>query len=424
MLMVKMLFVHGTGVRSADYERLLEQVRRGMSGSGIQVDECLWGDHLGVRLHGNGSSIPPDLPHLAVGDVTPEDEDVALWSVLYQDPVYELRLLQNNAGAPGIGGGFVPGGESPTQMLQERMQSLARLDALSEETRAALVEAGFRPEELARAGAAVLRSGAYQALLPHVQEPLTPYRFALARAVVAELLADRPEDRPGSLGEDLWGAPAPPSLDGELRDRLVATLAEELGTAELGLRGWLVGQFTGLASRWGTSHVRRNRRVLSQSVYPGVGDILLYQARGQAARHFIRAQVEAANGPVILLGHSLGGIMCVDLLVEQDLSRKQDPSKGVKLLVTVGSQSPFFYELDVLTSLRWGEPLPGHFPERWMNIYDRRDFLSYVGNGVFPGRVRDEAVDSRQPFPQSHSAYWTNKHLWHLVRTEWATIAG
>ena len=161
----------------------------------------------------------------------------------------------------------------------------------------------------------------------------------------------------------------------------------------------------------------RNRRALSRSVYPGVGDILLYQTRGQVVRDFIDGQVQTADKPLIVLAHSLGGIMCVDLLAERDLSDR------VKLLVTVGSQAPFLYELDALSGLRWGEVLPQYFP-RWLNVYDRRDFLSYVGGGVFPGRVRDEAVDSRQPFPQAHSAYWTTGRLWNLIREEWEAIVG
>ena len=75
--------------------------------------------------------------------------------------------------------------------------------------------------------------------------------------------------------------------------------------------------------------------------------------------------------------HSLGGVACVDLLVEAALPQ-------VELLVTVGSQAPFFYEIDALQSLRFGVPLPEHFP-RWLNVYDLRDFLSYVAAGVFAG---------------------------------------
>ncbi len=86
----------------------------------------------------------------------------------------------------------------------------------------------------------------------------------------------------------------------------------------------------------------------------------------------------------------------------------------VKLLVTVGSQAPFFYEINALHSLRYGEKLPSHFPQ-WLNIYDLHDLLSYVGAGVFPEKVQDVLVDSKQPFPRSHGAYWTNTATWKAI---------
>ena len=43
------------------------------------------------------------------------------------------------------------------------------------------------------------------------------------------------------------------------------------------------------------------------------------------------------------------------------------------------------------------------------------DFLSYIGEQVFPERVRDVEIQSRQPFPQSHSAYWMNRLFWNKV---------
>ena len=120
---------------------------------------------------------------------------------------------------------------------------------------------------------------------------------------------------------------------------------------------------------------------------------------------------EEAEPPVVLLGHSLGGIACVDLLVEEPLEK-------VKLLVTVGSQSPLFYEMDALQSLRYGQPLPDHFPKKWLNIFDRRDFLSYIGAQVFPDplqRIEDIEVNNRRPFPQSHGAYWANDQTWKAI---------
>ena len=86
----------------------------------------------------------------------------------------------------------------------------------------------------------------------------------------------------------------------------------------------------------------------------------------------------------------------------------------VELLITVGSQAPYFYEVNALQSLEFNsdrnQRLPKGFPE-WLNIYDLQDFLSYIGGNIFPS-VQDILVDNQQPFPQSHSAYWSNKATW------------
>src|SRR5260370_31589225 len=98
----------------------------------------------------------------------------------------------------------------------------------------------------------------------------------------------------------------------------------------------------------------------------------------------------------------LGGIGCADLLIQHQSVRQQ-----VQLLVTVGTQLPFFYEIGALHSLSPDQPLPPDFPS-WLNIYDLNDFLSYVGATVFPNQVQHVLVDNRQPLPQAHGAYSKN----------------
>ncbi len=112
----------------------------------------------------------------------------------------------------------------------------------------------------------------------------------------------------------------------------------------------------------------------------------------------------------MLLAHSLGGVACVDLLVKEHI-------ESVSLLITVGSQAPFLYEIGALNSLLYGERLPKNFPP-WLNIYDQRDLLSYICGPVFPRTetpLWDVPVDSKQPFPRAHSAYWTNVAVWKTI---------
>ena len=77
--------------------------------------------------------------------------------------------------------------------------------------------------------------------------------------------------------------------------------------------------------------------------------------------------------------------------------------------MTVGSQSPLFYAIDSLDSVRRTDD--GAKPQPftpWLNIYDRSDFLSFVAKEVFTGAggITDAEIASGVPFPASHSAYF------------------
>jgi hypothetical protein len=143
----------------------------------------------------------------------------------------------------------------------------------------------------------------------------------------------------------------------------------------------------------------------------------MYQARGQKLRDFVRVTIKPLKKPTVLIAHSLGGIICVDLLLQQQLPQ-------VVLLVTIGSQSPILYELNALVGMEYNPNanLPETFPH-WLNIYDRNDFLSYVGEKIFPGKIQDVEIDSKQPFPESHGAYWNNDKVWDAVWQKMVEVA-
>jgi hypothetical protein len=192
------------------------------------------------------------------------------------------------------------------------------------------------------------------------------------------------------------------------RNALMNRLIAEFGADTRSIFGDAWSLLKSYAARRVTSYIaRRKRGAISDFLSPFAGDILIYQTRGKKIRERIRQEIDDTSGSVILLAHSLGGIACVDLLIE-----KKPPN--VIGLITVGSQSPLLYEMDCLTMLRHDEPLPDHFPN-WLNVYDPHDFLSYVGEKVFEGRVSDFMVNSGQPFPKSHSAYWLEPQLWNRI---------
>ncbi|MEH2160845.1 MAG: hypothetical protein V7K38_07300 [Nostoc sp.] len=386
--MTTVIFVHGTGIREREYNQTFEIIEQKIHAQrpDIKVAPCLWGA-LGAKFNENRASVPLEDATLALSPGE-EDAEIVLWGQLYRDPLYELRLFSLQPLESGN-----PFGEQLGDVLQSRVASLTPTSQLE----ANLQEAGIA-EVFEQAREATIHSEPYhRALLTVSESDLSEYYAPIARAIVAQamFISEQEEKFPPIL------------TDAQLRDDVVELLTLGLGEAELGLGGWLLKPLVGLAQHGGTNYIRGNRLELTDKISPMPGDILLYQTRGEKIRAFIQQQIEEAEPPVVLIAHSLGGIACVDLLVQQQLSQ-------VELLVTVGSQAPFLYEINALYSLEYGQLLPEHFPE-WLNIYDLRDFLSYVGKNIFPGRVQDVRVDSRQPFPRSHGAYWRNAKTWEAI---------
>jgi len=408
--MTTVIFVHGTGSRDPHFTETFEEVKRELQRRrpGLEVIPCYWGETLGSSLRRAGASIPFYDSTKGIEGIPEDMSELVLWRMLAQDPLYELRTLAVRSNAEEE---FVPGRVTPGERLREEVARWFPSAVVQ-----AQLKQGGVAEMLSQGRKEVTESTAYLELLIAVSEPLNPYRTAIARAFVAsagglaavEAGTDAVGDNP-ELTTHYVRAMADPIL----RDELVAAIASELGPSDKGLVEWAGKQLWGLAVRLGAmNRVQRKRGAITDAVYPFAGDILLYQARGEKIRRFIHGLVEQAaeNGSdVVLLAHSLGGVACVDLLVSKTLP-------AVKLLVTIGSQAPFLYEIGALSSLdiNAGEELPLTVP-RWLNIYDLRDFLSYIGANVFPDRVEDVAVDNGLAFPDSHGGYWANKEVWDAV---------
>jgi hypothetical protein len=385
--MPTVVFVHGTGVRRSGFPALAARVTEGLTAlrDDLRVVPYYWGDRHGATLAAGGASIPPeDGTGRAINEfpgLSPTDDEVAAWGALYTDPDAELVLA---AALAGRAHDHPPGSALPEQMLQERLRTLdveGGNDALDCTT--------VMAEAAARLGGHPLLGPAATALDRDELASLA------ARALVAYTFRRALEA----------GHPVVP--DGRSRDALVGRIARHLGASpdgsERGLRSHLLGTAGALASR----AVLRRRHSLTHAAHPVAGDVLRYLCRGEGVRRDLSALVSELDPPVILVGHSLGGIIALDSLV-------LGPLPVVRLLVTVGSQAPFLYESGSLPSLVHPDPLPPHVPP-WLNIFDPRDLLGYVGARLFPGRVTDEPVDGRQPFPAAHSSYWTNPRVYRLI---------
>ncbi len=285
-------------------------------------------------------------------------------------------------------------GEKPGNDLDNKVRALTPSSSLQE----MLDQAGIG-EFFSQAQTIIVNESDYQEAIESATEPLGEYRMAIARALVAQS---------SILVRDNYGEFAL-SVNGELRDRIVEQIVAELGGTEKGLLSGVKQSISGTIRRIINNNLQRRRSGFSEQYSGTLGDILMYQARGQKLRDFVRTTVERLEYPTVLIAHSLGGIIAVDLLLEQQLPQ-------VALLVTIGSQSPILYELNALVGMEYNPnaKLPDTFPD-WLNIYDRNDFLSYVGEKIFPGKIEDVEIDSKQPFPESHGAYWNNDKVWDAV---------
>src|SRR5262249_30865750 len=298
---------------NASYDRVTSELGKQ---AGVCVEPCYWG-HLGSELHAGGASIPAYDSARGLADfdgqaATDEDYGVALWRVLYDDPLYELRVLALRGSAISE---LAPGQLSPGSELAR----LARRSAISARLKPLLVGGGVdRVSDDARL--AITPPPAYRNALDGAPPALSDYRAAIARAFIAEAAAHVAQT----------GVLPAIALDAYLRDELEQALIAELGGSERSIGGWVRQHIGGMVFRMGSRYVQRRRGALTDAAYPATGDILLYQARGQAIRSFIKERIAQAAPPRVVLAHSLGGIASVDLLVE-------DPAE-VQLLVTVGSQ--------------------------------------------------------------------------------------
>ena len=194
-------------------------------------------------------------------------------------------------------------------------------------------------------------------------------------------------------------------LSGVRKLVLAQDIEDALGQGQLGIRETVKKVSAPLALNLLTRVAIAKRPWALEESHPLAADILLYLSRGENIREFIRRTVESTAGPLVVLAHSLGGIACLDLAIEQRLA-------GIARLVTVGSQGPLLYELDALTSLRASQRPPDLPP--WTNFYDPRDPLAFVGEALFPGQVHDVLVDNGRPFPWSHTGYFDNRQFYDL----------
>jgi hypothetical protein len=170
------------------------------------------------------------------------------------------------------------------------------------------------------------------------------------------------------------------------------------------------------------------RDKLTPAVAIFIGDVFRYLKEGSARDNIRKRVVESiqlaatkaknGNEPLVVFGHSMGGVILYDLLSDPTVIRTTDAALGfqlkVDLYVTVGSQVGLFEELKTFVSSDERIPRSGQKQvvrpprvDRWWNAFDKMDVLSFLTEPVFAG-AEDFAVDTIAGVKDAHSAYFTS----------------
>jgi hypothetical protein len=381
------IFVHGTGVREKQYNSTFIAIKQGLQNlnPNIELISCSWGKHSGARLNANNASSPNFDPEI-VRNISGDLVEIYLWDELYRDPTAEIQFLPHRRREGSHR-------EAPRK-LRQRIESLLQQDFLNDfDLRFSIDHYTFQ-----QAHSYIFEYVSIDSLCAVAQSPLNEFYDVISRAIVGALVyrssenpsSDKSEEQARFISNHMHGGEVPRGSLERLAEGFIKKIVVPKAVKKLQ-----------------EDMVKRN-----PSYFPAIADILMYQARPDPIHDYILDVINRCPQPVFLLAHSLGGIACVDLLI----SNKQ-ASKSTKALITVGSQVPFMYEINALRSLEYKDPLPSYFPSKWVNIYDKKDSLSFVGQdkNLFSNYIEDYEVNNEKHFPECHSRYWGNTRVYEKI---------
>lgn len=222
---------------------------------------------------------------------------------------------------------------------------------------------------------------------------------------------------------DAWSGARPASVT------LGGGIGSALNKVATGARR-LVGDLRNVVSR---AALRVARDSLHDKVALFVGDVFEYlHKRGDATApgpiviEVLEAIDAAANqrsadDPLILIGHSLGGVILYDILTHFIVEMR--PDWEADALVTVGSQVGLFEEMKRFhvsapeTGIKNNRTIKASAPAAkvWINIYDDVDVFSFQAEPIFD-KVEDFRFSSRTGVLSAHSAYFLRPTLYRRLR--------
>lgn len=182
--------------------------------------------------------------------------------------------------------------------------------------------------------------------------------------------------------------------------------------------------------------LRLIRKPLSNQVALFLGDIFVYlrwretdSANGTYSRIFepiIDALAQAnkatqAGQKLIVVGHSLGAVILYDMLTDEkalaEVKNRSGKSLSVDAWVSVGAQPGLFADMGLYDRQREadGRLRKPDGVQRWMNVYDITDVLSFRTEPFFSG-VRDYEFDNVSGALEAHSAYFQRPSFYKRLR--------
>lgn len=177
------------------------------------------------------------------------------------------------------------------------------------------------------------------------------------------------------------------------------------------------------ASTLGFGAVRGN---LSPAIGLFMGDVFVYLKQGQtrnAIQNVIRSDLiqaynakKASKGPLVVVGHSMGGVILIDMLTDPSAAGLPDDI-AIDALFTVGSQPGLFAALDVLSS-----NAPAGSTRRrpdcvknWFNVFDPIDPLAFRADMMYSG-AEDVVFKSVAGITDTHSKYFQRPQFYARTR--------
>lgn len=204
----------------------------------------------------------------------------------------------------------------------------------------------------------------------------------------------------------------------------IKTAATKLKHAATGLIGTAADKAGDYAS---TKLLGWTREGLNANLGRFFGDIFYYfDGRGDATQPGTIPQIvlggydqaiaaAPANEPLVIVGHSLGGVISFDLISHFR------PDLEVDLFVSVGSQVAHFEEMKLFRSSDKNVKPPNKAVtpdniKHWINVYDEVDIFAYACKDVFDRVDFDVRYNTDTYVIKSHSEYFHQERFYERLR--------